>query len=556
MKTSTFQLGKCIEWKGKTRSICWSMAEFQDFISQSVEELSIVSNCSEEYTSVADYNNLSLPNLTTLKILNSINEFGPLSLTRSVNYSTQLSQILAASPFLVRVEVSYEGETALTTLLQVLGSVSELPCLSSLIIRHKDKFVSLLASNLTALGQITAPNLKELHLACCIRAEGDGSELKAAFQNILLGFPNLTTFKIEGSFVQPASNTWPKIVLNFPKLVHLRILQLGARCQYLTCFESVDEQPPTKKKKKSVLTLDPGEEHQDGMDPAREVARGNPINIESDNECFPISISFQGLMPSLEVLDLGVLYEFPSLYFPDLPALRVFLVASGWTQFYPNCFPTQTGRKGIRECRVEELQFPDSFQDCFLITKILPHFPSLNRVYFSFPTVKFLRSFAKTMATRDSFECLVIRFRFDFASSLNSCVLDNIAKPSDVEMEQLKILRAYPHWKEYVKENQIELPQENPEDEDPEKFCGLGMFFEKLKYLCILHFPRTLRLPKGPGHWINDPQPEYTSTVIGFKEYPFSKDVETECPPTMKLLTSRFDVSECLICIITYLVFI
>lgn len=162
----------------------------------------------------------------------------------------------------------------------------------------------------------------------------------------------------------------------------------------------------------------------------------------------------------------------------------------------------------------------------------------------TFPTVKFLRAFAKTMSTSgpESFRKLRIRVKFDFASSLDSCVMDNVTKPSAIEMEQLKTLKAYPHW-DYVNENQIELPQENPEEEDPDKFCGLGVLFKKLNFFAILHFPRTLRHPKGPSPWIDDPRPEFSNTVIGFKEYPFSKVVEAACPPTMQLITWRFDVS-------------
>lgn len=190
---------------------------------------------------------------------------------------------------------------------------------------------------------------------------------------------------------------------------------------------------------------------------------------------------------------------------------------------------------------MEVLQFPDAFQDCSLIPRLLPHFPNLTKVYLDLSTVKVLRSFAQTMSTSGpiSFQHLCLETQFDFPSSLEACVLDNIPTPSQTEMEQIKILKDYLHWEDYVKENQIQLPLE--EEEQCGTF-GLSTLIKKLKSFSIIHRPRTLRLPKGPRHWIDDAQPEYSSTVIGFEKYPFSKAVENECPPTMKVSTVNFDV--------------
>lgn len=282
--------------------------------------------------------------------------------------------------------------------------------------------------------------------------------------------------------------------------------------------------------------------HRDGIVPK--------TPIISKWEGLSVSINFAAIMPSLKVISFGTLHEFQTLYFSELPVLTIFSTSSNWVQSYPACFPPQTGRKIIRggqayTSNVQLLQFPDSFQDCFLFTKIVPHFPHVAKISLNTPTVKFLRSFAKTMATTgpDSFHCLHILTQFDFASSLESCILAKIAKPSAVEINQLKALKAYPHWEEYVKENQIELPEEEPQEEDPDKFCGLGVLFSKLKFFTIGHIPRTLRLPKGLRHWIDDPRPEFTNTVIGFVQYPFSKAVEAAFPPRMILKTWMLDVS-------------
>lgn len=143
----------------------------------------------------------------------------------------------------------------------------------------------------------------------------------------------------------------------------------------------------------------------------------------------------------------------------------------------------------------------------------MPHFRNLTNIFIILPTVKFLRGFAKTMATTgpESFQHLSLKIQFDFASSLESCILDGIVKPSEEEIKQIELLKAYPHWKDYVKENQIEVPEEDPEEEDPNKFCGLGVLFKNLKTFSVSHLRRTLRLPKGPSHWIDDAHPEFTN---------------------------------------------
>lgn len=146
---------------------------------------------------------------------------------------------------------------------------------------------------------------------------------------------------------------------------------------------------------------------------------------------------------------------------------------------------------GLKSCLIFQ-----NWNVCSLIVRILPHFPHLTTIYFVLPTVKFLRAFAKTMATTgpESFQGLQITTQFDFAFSLDSCIPDNVVKPSDVEMKTIKVLKDYPHWEQYVKKNQIELPQENAEEE-PNKYCGLGVLFKKLKFFGFLHTPRTLKLP-------------------------------------------------------------
>lgn len=534
------------------------MAQFQDLIfhSLSVKELSIVSNCCAEYASLLDqssYANITLPNLTTLKIINSIYEWEQEQASLSshdINYSTQLSLILAGSTSLKRIEVCYNDDKALKTLLHVFGAVPALSSLSSIVIRGQGKLPALCASNLTSIGQIPVPKLKTLHFVCCIKSEGDGTEVKAAFEIMLKRFPKLHVLKIDGCFMMSATNTstLPKIVLDFPKLDHLTFLELGASCKYLSNFET-DKKQPHKKKKKIAINLRPGQPQVNEVGPAGEDVPLLNLMGDESNVHFPISITFPGLMPRLEFVSIGALYVFQTLYLSELPVLKVFRVASAWAQSYPNYFPPATGRKGIREgqpqiCNVEELKLPDSFKDCSIIKKIIPHFPHLTNVHLSLPSVKFVRAFAKTMATTgpDCFQKFSMRTQFDFASSLDSCILDNIVKPNEAELEQIRILKAYPHFQNYVKENQIELPYEHPEEEDPDKFCGLRILFKKLKWIRILHLPRTLRLPQGLRHWIDDPQPEFTNTIIGFKKYPFSKAVEIECPPTMKLFTSRLDV--------------
>lgn len=134
--------------------------------------------------------------------------------------------------------------------------------------------------------------------------------------------------------------------------------------------------------------------------------------------------------------------------------------------------------------------------------------------------------------------------KFDFASSLDSCFLDKIAQPSSREKEQIKVLKAYvPHWKEYVLENEIELPPLEEEKEEEDKFCGLLVLLPKLQTLGIQHIPRTLRLPMGHRHWIDHPDPEYSDTLIGFQKYPFPKALEEKCPSGLKISCSDFDVS-------------
>lgn len=527
------------------------MADFLKLAkSPSVGLLSIVSNCEEDKITsflaaycVGKY--VSLPNLTTLKIRHSEKEWG-MPPSNDVNYSEQLTSILSGSPRLHRIEICYQSDTALSTLLQVICSIPLMPSLTSLIIRHQDKLSTLWTSDLAALGQISAPNLEILHLACCIRAERDGSETKTAFEKMLQRFPNLTSLKIDGCFVTSLSvtNNWPKIVLDFPKLARLNILELGTKSsRYFLTSETAWKLPKRKKRKPLVINMDPKSER-NAVEVVPEI-----LTTDKFEEYFPVSINFPGIMPRLESIQFGVLYELQSLHFSELPILKIFAVSSNWAQFYPNCFPTQTGRRSITEglqvCGVEILELPQSFQDCLIFTKILQHFHVLTYIYINLSTVEFFRSFAKTTATTgpESLQSLEIRIQFDFASSLDSCVLDKVIKPSTIELEKIKILKDYPHWKDYVKENQIELPQENPEPEVPKKFCGLGVLFKKLKSVRIVHIPRTLRIPTGPRHWIVDPYPEFTNTVIGFKEYPFSKAVEAACPPTMKLFTSELDVS-------------
>lgn len=377
------------------------------------------------------------------------------------------------------------------------------------------EIMDLHASDLIRLSKIVAPNLKKLHFDCCIKADGDGTEVKEAFQTMLKGFPFLTELIIEGCFVTSAANICPKIVLDFPKLVHLQICSLGAGYKCSSTFETVEELPKKKPAEK----------------------------LESNLEHFQVSINFPGTIPRLETIRLGVSYAIQTLYFKEFPVLKVFQVSSQWAEYYPNYFPPTTGRKCVRqECHLEELQFPESFQDSFTFTRILPHFPHLNQIGLKFPTIKFLRAFAKIMVTSgpESFQHLAIETQFDFASSLDACILDEGAKLGSAERKQLKDLKAYSHWEDYVKENQIELPEEN---QDPNESYGLGVLFKKLKSLSIEHLPRNLRLPKGPRHWVDDPEPEFTNTLIGFKEYPFSKAVEAVCPPTMEITCFNYDVS-------------
>lgn len=531
------------------------MGEFQGLISPSnfplVEQLSILSNCDVDNTSC---NKLSLPNLVNLKIRHCVIE-GDLT-SHDINYSSQLCRLLAGSPSLDRIEISFEDELALKTLLGVLGSVKRLPSLSSLSIRHQEEqeMVALLPSELNALGRITAPKLKELHLACCIWAAGDGSEIKTAFGNMLQRFQNLRKLKIDGCFVTTPSATdiWPTIVLDFPRLIHLQVLDLGESCKYMSSLETLEELPKRKSRKKLPAHLDP-EQRPDGL--IRPAPARHRLHLAEDEsgEYFPVSINLNGIMSRLEIIRLGVLYEFETLFFTELPVLKIFRVASAWAQSYPKYFPRPTGKKSIREglskkSKAEELQFPDLFKDYSEIGNILSHFPNLTHVYINLPSVKLMRAFAKTMVTSGpiTFQHLEIRTQFDFASSLDSCVLDEIVQPSASENEQIKILKAYPYWEEYVRENEIEVPQQNGEvvlEEDSEKFCGLGILFRKLKSVSLRHIPRTLRLPKGPKHFIKDPQPEFGNTLIGFTEYPFSKAVKAKCPATMTIICYDFDVS-------------
>lgn len=497
---------------------------------------------------------MHLPNLKILKLRHRIkDEFDCFRF--DINYYTQLCLILAGAPALARIEICYEDEIALKSILHALGSMEEPLKLLSLFIRHQDEedLVALVTSDLIELTRINAPNLQELHLAFCIWADGDGKEAKNAVENILTTFPNLVKLKITGCFTTAPNTTVPKIVLNFPRMKKLETLDLGASCKYSSILETVEERPKKKKRKKLVSNLDPGVEREkpnSGNEPT--LPPDDDAIDDAHGEYFAIGINFQGLMPSLKNITLGVLYEFQTLFFTELPALKVFRVASGWAQTYPAYFPARKIKKDEEEgegnpviSQVEQLQFPDSFQDAHMISRILPHFPNLTHVFINLPTVKFLRSFARTMQLHGppSFKHLMLKTQFEFASSLESCVLDKIVRPSYWEREQLRTLKAYDHWEDYVKENQIELPEEEEVDEDVEKFCGLRFLFKKLKTLKIRHIPRTLRLPKGTRHWIDHPVPEYTDTLIGFKEYPFTRVVNAQCPDNLKKILYDIDVS-------------
>lgn len=136
----------------------------------------------------------------------------------------------------------------------------------------------------------------------------------------------------------------------------------------------------------------------------------------------------------------------------------------------------------------------------------------------------------------ESFQCLELRTNFVFASSLDSCVLSNVQKPNQDENQKLRAFKAYPFWEKWANKNQIEVPEEEPAEEDPNLGCGLGVLFKKLQTLLIQHTPRTLTIQGGTWH-------EFPNTLIGFQEYPFSKAVEAACPPTMEVITWKVDVS-------------
>lgn len=148
------------------------------------------------------------------------------------------------------------------------------------------------------------------------------------------------------------------------------------------------------------------------------------------------------------------------------------------------------------------------------------------------PTVMVIRSFAKFMQHVESFKHFELQVQFDFASSLDSCFLND---PTSKEDENLKVLKAYPEWREYAKINRIEVPEFMDDDlviiEDKNKFAICNGFN-------ITFVPRTLRLPKGKFNW-NDDQCEFTDTLIGFKEneYIFTKNAWALVPYGVKLFS-------------------
>lgn len=486
-----------------------------------VEELYIKSECNFMATPLAVNPTLELKNLKIL-VINHDNHNGLL------DYHEILAAIItAAGGHLEEIAFLYQDDVALKRFLDILTNLRReyLANLSYLrIARWDDWHIALLEKDLHSLAEINTEQLIYLDLQL-----GFWDNVRSPFEKMLKKFVNLHFLSIHGCFVT-GTEVEPQITIDFPHMRNLEELSIGQSYVFSTIFEDACTRP-AKRRDRSLKV------HEEHTNVTVNRPRRRTLSNVMDDEVglfFSVTINFSR-MQQLTHLFIGALYELHHIPLADMPSLRSFRVCSEWhclSQFRDrNVYP-----------KIKELQLPDYFQDHSLLHRILRCFPKVERVHMNLPTVMVIRSFSKYMQDVESFKHLELQVQFDFESSIDSCFLsDPCSEPlTQMEADKLKVLKAYPQWREYSKINRIEVP-ELDEDvfilEDKSKFAGLHVLQKKLRNGFNLKFvPRTLRLPKGQFNW-NDDECEFTDTIIGFqdKEYIFTKKAWDKAPYGIKL---------------------
>ncbi|OXA58213.1 hypothetical protein Fcan01_06419 [Folsomia candida] len=500
----------CIHWTWKSvQARCpFNLVYILSKVCPQLKQLSILSECNTK-PEVLVFPRLNLDKLTHLKIDHN----------GLLKYHDQLAEIIiATNGNLERIEFAYQDEVALNRFLNILEAMEPniLAKLKYLSIQHRDgEHVALLDTEVTTLGNIKAAKLEELDLGF-----GFWGDTKAALEALLNNFCTLKKLKDHGSFITTDKEE-PKLIINFPRMPHLEILDLGGNYEFVSVIESINERPAKRKSKKtSNINFEQGRHP---PTPAK-LLSSQEEDQEEDilGQYFSVTLNLPEL-PKLKSLILGSCYDLSDLHFARMPLLEVFRVASPWHLIVS--FPSAESRHNAYS-KLKELQLPDFFQDFSFIPKIARYFPSIEKCYINLPTVKVIRAFAKVMGGVESFKHFELKTRFDFESSLNSCFLKNpwLEPQSRLEMDQVRILKEYTFWKEYAQLNNIDVPDFDIQEEDEATFAGLHEFRDKLETFNITHVARKLRLPKGHLHWNHD-NCEFTTTLIGYgeNEYPFTQ---------------------------------
>jgi hypothetical protein len=230
-----------------------------------------------------------------------------------------------------------------------------------------------------------------------------------------------------------------------------------------------------------------------------------------------------------------------------MPKLTTFHVSSPWNEVLKWSKEVTAGgkpRHPLDHPSLTHLQVPDSLhsvQDIAFMSELPKRFPNLVSCRINLPSVAVVRAFAAAMENLASFKELNLKVQYDFASTLDTIFLTNPSTTlSFKEKEEIRVLKAYPFWKEYVDENKIEVPNETKLNH-----VGLEVLkYNNIKTFVIKHIPRVLRIPAGDIHFNEDIGRDFSQTLIGFRDnpgFPFTKEAWNAAPKCKESI--GFDVS-------------
>ncbi|XP_035714012.1 uncharacterized protein LOC118438221 [Folsomia candida] len=294
----------CINWTWKSvQAKCpLNLVYILSKVCPQLKQLSILSECNTK-PEVLVFPRLNLDKLTHLKIDHN----------GLLKYHDQLAEIIiATNGNLESIEFAYQDEVALNRFLNILEAMEPnvLAKLKYLSIQHRDgEHVALLDTEVTTLGNIKAAKLEELDLGF-----GFWGDTKAELEALLNNFCTLKKLKVHGSFITTDKEE-PKLFINFPRMPHLEILDLGGNYEFVSVIESINERPAKRKSKKtSNINFEQG---RNPPTPAKSLASQEEDQEEDIlGQYFSVTLNLPEL-PKLKSLILGSCYDLSDHHFAD-----------------------------------------------------------------------------------------------------------------------------------------------------------------------------------------------------------------------------------------------